>query len=39
MLWLLKFNPRKCKVKYVAYNDNPLNEYFLCGDISEEVKG
>ena len=38
MLWLLKFNPSKCKVMHVAYNDNPLNEYFLDGVHLEKVK-
>ena len=25
-LWLLKFNPKKCKVMHLKYNDNPMNE-------------
>ena len=38
LLWLLKFNPKKCKVMHPGYNDNPMNQYFLDGDLLEEVK-
>ena len=38
--WLLRFNPSKCKVMHVNYNDNPLNTYVFndvtLGTINEE---
>ena len=37
-LWLIKFNPIKCKVMHLAYNNNPIHEYFLDGVLLEEVK-
>ena len=37
-LWLIKFNPSKCKVMHLAYNNNPIHEYFLDGVLLEEVK-
>ena len=37
-LWLLSFNPKKCKVMHLDYNNNPLNHYFLDGVLLEEVK-
>ena len=27
--WLLRFNPEKCKVLHLNYNDNPMNSYEL----------
>ena len=37
-LWLLSFNPKKCKLMHLDYNNNPLNHYFLDGVLLEEVK-
>ena len=36
LLWLLKFYHKKCKVMHIAYNDNPMNQYFLDGVLLEE---
>ena len=37
-LWLLKFNPKKCKVMNLVFNDNPKNEYVLDGVILENIE-
>ena len=37
-LWLLNFNPKKCKFMHLIYNNNLLNQYFLNGVLLEEVK-
>ena len=37
-MWLIKFNPSKCKVMHLAYNNNPIHKYFLDGVLLEEVK-
>ena len=37
-LWLQSFNPKKCKVMHLDYNNNPLNNYFSDGVLLEEVK-
>ena len=37
-LWLLSFNPKKCKVMHLNYNDNPSNQYFLDGILLENLK-
>ena len=26
-LWLLKFNPAKCKVMHIPFNGNPMHDY------------
>ena len=36
-LWLLKFNPKKCKVMHLDYNHNPNNEFKLDGIILESI--
>ena len=36
-LWLLKFNPKKCKVMHLDYNINPNNEFKLDG-VSHDLK-
>ena len=36
-LWLLKFNPKKCKVMHLDYNYNPNNEFKLDGIILESI--
>ena len=36
-LWLLCFNPKKCKVMHLEYNNNPMNHYFLDGVLLEDV--
>ncbi|NQZ52425.1 MAG: hypothetical protein HRT95_20310 [Moritella sp.] len=28
-MWLLTFNPSKCKVMHISYNSNPENSYIL----------
>ena len=30
-LWLLKFNPSKCKVMHIPFNGNPMHEYTFEG--------
>ena len=37
-LWLVKFNPKKCKVMNLVFNDNPKNEYVLDGVILENIE-
>ena len=37
-LWLLKFNPTKCKVMHLNYNSNPLNEYSFNGVVLESIE-
>ena len=37
-LWLLNFNPKKCKVMHLAFNNNPSLQYFLDGILLEDVK-
>ena len=37
-IWLLKFNPKKCKVMHVSYNSiNPKNVYELDGVVLENI--
>ena len=35
-IWLLKFNPSKCKVMHVDINDNPMLSYSLNGVVLQE---
>ena len=37
-LWLLKFNPKKCKVMHLNYNNNPYNTYKLDGVVLESIE-
>ena len=37
-LWLLNFNPKKCKVMHLAFNNNPSHQYFLDGILLEDVE-
>ena len=37
-IWLLKFNPKKCKVMHVSYNSNPKNVYKLDGVVLENIQ-
>ena len=38
-LWLLNFNPKKCKIMHLIYNlNNPLNQYFINLVLLEKVK-
>ena len=37
-IWLLKFNPEKCKVMHVSYNCNPKNIYELDGVVLENIQ-
>ena len=36
-LWLLKFNPKKCKVTHFDYYYNPNNKFKLDGIILESI--
>ena len=36
--WLLRFNPEKCKVMHIDYNNNPRNCYILDGVALTEVE-
>ena len=35
-IWLLRFNPAKCKVLHVNVNDNPMLSYSLNGVVLQE---
>ena len=35
-IWLLKFNPSKCKVMHIRFNDNPNFNYSIDGIVLEE---
>ena len=37
-LWLLKFNPSKCKVMHVPYNDNPIQDYVFSDVTLESIE-
>ena len=37
-LWLLKFNPKKCKVLHLNYNNNPNYAYELDGTVLESIE-
>ena len=37
-VWLLKFNPSKCKIMHVPFNENPLQEYVFSGVILECIE-
>ena len=37
-LWLLKFNPTKCKVMHIEHNDNPKNDYVFSGVTLEAIE-
>ena len=37
-IWLLKFNPKNCKVMHVSYNSNPKNIYELDGMVLENIQ-
>jgi hypothetical protein len=36
--WLLNFNPKKCKVMHLNFNNNLLQRYFLDGISLEYIK-
>ena len=36
-IWLLRFNPAKCKVMHIPYNDNPVNDYVFSNVTLESV--
>ena len=35
---MLKFNPKKCKVLHVKYNENPMNSYIFDDILLDSVK-
>ena len=37
-IWLLKFNPKKCKVMHVSYNSNLKNVYELDGVVLKNIQ-
>ncbi len=37
-MWLLRFNPQKCKVMHLQHNDNPLNVYSFNDVILETIE-
>ena len=37
-VWLLKFNPSKCKIMHVPFNENPLQEYVFSGVTLECIE-
>ena len=36
-MWLLKFNPAKCKIMHIPFNGNPMHDYSFSGTILEST--
>lgn len=37
-IWMLKFNPNKCKVMHLQYNENPCKEYVFNNVVLDSVE-